>query len=283
MERLGENQQNQGTTGWENMAPRGEGQKGNQVERLPGPGFKEVAYYEMSKTQARAGERASRMGERLRDDKTGEDMKLVLADKAVFGVFDGAGGMGGGRDASRVATDVIEQAVDQLGIDPKSGEDLAKLLNYASRGVDKLNAKNGGHSASTGVLARIIERDDGQKSLAYASVGDSRIYVVDAGGAATQITKDEGFENYITNCLGGSEKMGPWDERTKQFGEISLRDGDRIVLCSDGITGDRGSDLMGPEELAAYVHETGNTAEAAEALVENARKNDDRTAIVVEV
>lgn len=276
MERISGNRQNQEPTGWENMAPK------NKVERETGPGFSEVAFYEMSRDQAWDNARSGRMGERLADDKTSEDTKLVLADKAIFGVFDGAGGMGGGRDASRVAARVVEQAVESLGIDPKSGEDLAKLLNYASRGIDKLNAKSGGKSASTGVLARIVEKD-GQKSLAYASVGDSRIYVVEKRGVATQITEDEGYENIITNCLGGLSKMGAWDERAKQYGDIPLIDGDRIVFCSDGITGDRGADLMEPDEVAAYVSAAENTAEAAQSLVENARKRDDRTAIVVEV
>lgn len=114
--------------------------------------------------------------------------------------------------------------------------------------------------------------------MAYAMVGDSRLYVVHKDGSVEQVTKDEGYENVITNALGNP--VGPGEGRTQQFGEFDIHDGDRFVLCSDGITGDKGTDLMSNEELGRIVMSSRSAREASLNLVNNARKKDDRTAIV---
>lgn len=252
----------------------------NMVERVKGPGFKEAAFYGMAREQVRAGERAS-LGERLEASSDNQDSELILADKGMFGVFDGAGGMGGGREASQTAKNTVEQIMQTPGIEPRTGADLAQMLNAASQDIDRMNKQTGGKAMTTGVLARIVERPDGSKQLAFASAGDSRIYVVN-GDQVRLLTRDEGYENKVSNSLGGPF-YEPSATRTKQYGEVNIRDGDRIVLCSDGITGDRGTDLMDERELGGYVSRSGNTAVAAQVLTENARKKDDRTAIVVEV
>ena len=68
--------------------------------------------------------------------------------------------------------------------------------------------------------------------------------------------------------------------RTKQYGEVELHQGDRVVLCSDGITGDYGSDLMSDRELGFIMSRSTDALEASKNLIASARKNDDRTAIV---
>ena len=67
----------------------------------------------------------------------------------------------------------------------------------------------------------------------------------------------------------------------KQFGEVKLKRGDKIVLCSDGITGDKGSDLMSNDEVASIVSRSANSEDASRNLVAGARKVDDRTALVI--
>ena len=54
------------------------------------------------------------------------------------------------------------------------------------------------------------------------------------------------------------------------------------MICSDGITGDVDAELMSEQEVGNIVSGV-DTAYAAQALAHNARKVDDRTAIVVEV
>ena len=52
------------------------------------------------------------------------------------------------------------------------------------------------------------------------------------------------------------------------------------MLCSDGITGDYGDDLMSDAEMASIVRGARTPDDAAKNLVALARKKDDRTALV---
>lgn len=78
------------------------------------------------------------------------------------------------------------------------------------------------------------------------------------------------------------------------IGVFNLQDGDRIVMCSDGIMGDwsdieglsnypgRGEETLTDEELVSAV-EGGTTEEALQRLLEAAKKIDDRSAIIFDV
>ena len=229
------------------------------------------SYYQISRAQAKQGMRAE-MGQRLPSDANCEDSSFIDPDSGFFGVFDGAGGHEGGRLASEIGASTIADLSMRNG-EPKTPDDLAKWLGEAGARI----RANSAAGVTTGTLAKVIKRPDGGKAVIYAHVGDSRLYIVHPDGRSELVTKDEGFERYITNALGqGNEKVN-------QAGYRELSDGDRIVLCSDGITGDKGTDLMSESELGRTVVGAGDTAYAAQALVHQARKNDDRTAIVAEV
>lgn len=201
-----------------------------------------------------------------------EDSMVVNKERGLFGVFDGAGGIKGGRLASQIAK---RAAAGFLISGAKRAEDLALTLDQVSYEIEKTDEAG----VTTGVLTQVVERE-GRKVLYYASVGDSRIYVV--GTEVRQLTRDEGFENKITNALGKLEGKSSWG-RTKQYGEYELKEGERVVLCSDGITGDFEKDRMSDRELGEIVREAETTEQAATRLAERAKKIDDRTAVVFEV
>ena len=232
------------------------------------------SYYQISRAQARNGMRAE-MGQRLPNDMNCEDSSFVDEEDGFFGIFDGAGGHEGGRRASNIGAETIADLMSKNG-EPKTPDELADWLDEASRRI--VNDSAAGYS--TGTLAKVIKRQDGGKGVIYAQVGDSRLYIVDKYGRATLVTKDEGYENVVTNALGNQKSSG---KVCVQAGYRELNDGDKLVLCSDGITGDKGTDLMSEDELGQTVMNAGGTAYAAQALVHQARKNDDRTAIVAEV
>ncbi|RYC74997.1 hypothetical protein G3RUM_00278 [Candidatus Nanosyncoccus alces] len=198
-----------------------------------------------------------------------EDAAYYNPALGLFAVFDGAGGMGGAARASELGVEATNQMISQKV--PERAEDLADILRVASDAIKHDPAAG----YSTGVIGKIVERE-GKKSLMYASVGDSRIYVV-RGKEAIQLTQDEGWGNKITNSLGLNEC------RVKQMGEFSLRGGDRIVFCSDGITGDYEPDFIPDDEFARIVKKAATADLAAWALANRATKRDDRTAIVVQV
>ncbi|MBR3329347.1 protein serine/threonine phosphatase 2C family protein [Candidatus Saccharibacteria bacterium] len=198
-------------------------------------------------------------------DQLCEDKELFRPDLKIFGVFDGAGGERGGKKASNTAASIVENLSQRF--DFTSGAHLKWALEQANDAV--VNDPVAGHS--TAVLAKVVEHKDG-RYLSYASVGDSRIYIVSRDGKVRQITKDEGEGNRIWNSLGTDE-----NGIVKQYGDIKLGSGDRIMMCSDGITGDYGTDLMSNEEIANIMCSAKNPGEAAERLMVAARKKDDRT------
>ena len=130
---------------------------------------------------------------------------------------------------------------------------------------------------TTAAIAGVVNRN-GRIMLAYASIGDSRIYIVDKAGKTRLITKDEGLGKFVENVVGQVRPDG--GPITQQFGEIDIHPGDRVVICSDGITGDYGLELMSEKELGGIVRNSHGPVDAAKNLLTAARKKDDRTAVV---
>ena len=212
-----------------------------------------------------------------------EDTSYIDENRGIFGVFDGAGGVGGygaGGVASRTAKEYLRERFGrQL---PESPSDLADALTGASREVAEKT-----EGVTTATVARLVQ-ENGKRFLDYAQAGDSRLYVVHNGNAR-QITQDEGYGRYVFNWLGaphGSEEGYIADDgrstKVIQCGRVEISSGDRIVLCSDGITGDTKDEEMREEELGRIVEDAGHVQSAARALVERAKKIDDRTAVVVQ-
>ena len=235
----------------------------------------EVGYWQTSRKQAYEGQvTKENISKGLWADERCEDSYYVRPDQQMYGVFDGAGGMRGGRAASRLVENVVREFSDNYILE--SGANLAYVLNAADERV--LNDENAG--VSTAVLVKVVQHE-GRTKLAYASVGDSRIYIVDKNNNVRQITHDEGEGSVIWNAIGASrEGLVQGSSRTEQYGEVELHQGDRVVLCSDGITGDYDSDIMSDRELGFIMSRSTDALEASKNLIASARKNDDRTAIV---
>ena len=203
------------------------------------------------------------------NNRKNEDASFYSPERGVFAVFDGAGGEKGAARAAGLAKKITGEAVAEKV--PRTARDLKEMLEKANEAV----YKDDDAGITTGATCCVTEKN-GEKHLCYAAAGDSRIYII-RGGRAHQITKDEGFGRFIDNALGMD------GARVRQFGEIRLFKGDKIVICSDGITGDYEKDFIPEKEFVSIVEKAKNAKEAAAGLVKRATKIDDRTAIVVEV
>lgn len=218
-----------------------------------------------------AGARTANKGNLIGNpNRANEDAAYYDPENALFGVFDGAGGEAGASRASGLASGVMAEAVREQS--PNTMNDLASILSKANDTI-KYDTEAG---YSTAVVGKIVE-DSGGKKLLWASMGDSRIYLIRESGPAIQITTDEGEGSTITNALGAP------NGRVNEFGEVPLHDGDRIMFCSDGITGDVEKDFIPNDELANIVRSANTADDAAIALINRATKIDDRTAVVVQV
>lgn len=210
----------------------------------------------------------------------GEDRYVCKENYGLFGVFDGVGGSLGGADAAETAAAQLSAAAQRsphsqfTRVSPHVAEEwLIKTLDKISNNISRHS--DSGYTTAT--VARLVE-SNGEQFIVWASIGDSRLYLV-RSGRAIPMTSDEGVGRYLYRAMGLDEQ----NNRTiNQSGRVQFRPSDRIVIVTDGITGDVGEQLMSAEEVARIVSSEATAQGAAQQLVHLSRKHDDGTALVVE-
>jgi serine/threonine protein phosphatase PrpC len=212
-----------------------------------------------------------------------EDSYMVH--EPLFAVADGMGGHQGGEVASRLALETLKRVAES------PDAELADVVREANRVVFRKAAQDPGLAGMGTTLTAVLAGDGG---LLLAHVGDSRAYLV-RDGRMKQLTKDhtvvqrlvdEGRltqieasmhpqRSILTNALGVDEEIRVDEEI------LEVRPGDRLLLCSDGLTGmiddDRISDLLGANR---------DPQAACDALVDAANEaggQDNVTAVVIDV
>lgn len=157
-----------------------------------------------------------------------EDRSLVdvRAGVLVVAVADGVGGEHGGDVASEAAVNEIARAFFR-----KRRRDIGKNLTEALTAVNDAvlgatRSKGLDHAATTVVAAAI----EGRRAV-IANLGDSRAYLL-RDAALRQVTTDHSgsVQRSITRFAGDPRGVRP-DVFREEF-----RPGDRLLLCSDGIT-----------------------------------------------
>jgi protein phosphatase len=171
-------------------------------------------------------------------------------------VADGMGGHAAGEVASRMAISMLVSLVLELPnwflkVDDDAEHEMEKRARSIVRKVGAVMFKEGHDHAelrgmgSTLTIARSLGRD-----LLIIHVGDSRAYLlrdgklnrltkdhtyaqmlVDCGRLEACDVADSGVRHILTNALGGSTEGVDVDVDLLQ-----LEDGDRLMLCSDGLT-----------------------------------------------
>jgi serine/threonine protein phosphatase PrpC len=195
----------------------------------------------------------------------------ILIDPPLYIVADGMGGHRGGDVASQLALATIEQlASEGRGTLP----DHVRGANRAvwDRSVEDERLSGMG---TTLTAAQI----DGASAL-IAHVGDSRAYLL-REGKLRQLTTDHTLvermvrsgeiteaeadvhphKNVLTRSLGTDEEVEV-DEDT-----VALLDGDRLLLCSDGLTG-----MVTEDQIQAILENSEQPQQAADRLVKAANR-----------
>lgn len=198
-----------------------------------------------------------------------EDAIYCNPESAVFGIFDGEDNVNNAMKASEIAATVARESVEDAA--PEDTDDMAEMVESINDAV--YYDQTAGHS--TGTIGRVIIKN-GKKFLLYASIGDSRIYLV-RDGDARQITTDENEKNANPNTLGKSMVS------IRQIGEIPLKQNDCVVFCSNGVTDNFDHDFVSSKEFATTITHSSSASHAANALIKKSTVPDDRTAIVVKV
>ena len=181
-----------------------------------------------------------------------EDNFSIHEDLGLYIVSDGVGGLRAGDKASEIVTKVlpikIREGIEEGVDDIKSLSNLlGESISYISRQINKYsNTEEGVKGAGATVVCTLI-RDN---KLIVAHMGDSRAYRFRDGELepltldhsivamllySGQITKEEAEKHparhTITRYVGMKGKQKP------ELSVKAIKDGDLILLCTDGLTG----------------------------------------------
>lgn len=204
---------------------------------------------------------------RVREDNEDRCVAREAHGILLLAVADGVGGSAGGEVAANAA--IVELADRFFGAPGRRSveERLADAVRDANTAVLRAAEASGNTDAATTLVTAAIAGD----RAVIANLGDSRAYLV-RDGEARQLTEDHHAERTpaITRFAGDPRGVQP-----DVFME-DLRLGDRILLCSDGLTRH-----VGAEEIARLA--AGDPDSAANALVELAleRGGEDNVTVVV--
>ncbi|TGK23062.1 serine/threonine-protein phosphatase [Leptospira yasudae] len=199
----------------------------------------------------------------------------------ILALADGMGGHISGEIASRMTLEKLawtERAIQPLEELPRAGwQNLFRKINHEINDHAKATGRLGMGTTLVGALF-------GRRKVLVFNMGDSRAYHLSAQGVH-KITVDHSFSDtvkghpmprsYITSCIGG----GTTDLQMDLFDITgSLNEGDRILLCTDGLT-----DVIKIDDLEEILRNATNAKEACSHLSEeaNLRMTKDNTSVIV--
>ncbi|MDQ3962634.1 MAG: Stp1/IreP family PP2C-type Ser/Thr phosphatase [Actinomycetota bacterium] len=212
-----------------------------------------------------------------------------VASAPLFAVADGMGGHIAGDVASATAIEVLQNEGAQISAaDPDS---LVRVLQDANTAIyDKATGDPTLHGMGTTCTLVIVDGTTAQ----IAHVGDSRAYLF-RNGELSQITDD----HTLVGRMVSEGRLSPEEAEhhpqrsiiTRALGvdssvdvdllSLELAEGDRLLICSDGL-----SSMIGADEITSVLTEDGDAQVAADRLVERANDaggEDNITVVVIDV
>ncbi|HEX4909061.1 MAG TPA: Stp1/IreP family PP2C-type Ser/Thr phosphatase, partial [Actinomycetes bacterium] len=222
--------------------------------------------------------------------KNNEDS--YLSSKPVAAVADGMGGHSAGEVASAIAIEELAALRDRGPWDNETAatDDLKQAILRANRRIREMAASDRKLNGMGTTLVALLEDGD---MVHVANVGDSRGYLL-RQGELSQVTVDHSLVQELVD----DGRLSPEDaERHPQRSVITralgidpevefdlftykLQVGDRLLLCSDGL-----SDVVEPAQIRNVLLRVRNSHEAARKLVTVANEQggpDNITVIVVD-
>jgi PPM family protein phosphatase len=204
-----------------------------------------------------------------------------------FVVADGMGGHAGGQEASRIATEAIaSHLMDNWSVDTDAIALLQEAFLKANRAIVE-DQRQSPERSDMGTTAVAVVFPENSPPLC-AHVGDSRLYRL-RGAELTQITEDHTWIAHAVksgNLSPEQARSHPWrhvlaqclgreDLHKVEVQALDVQSGDRLLLCSDGLTEELSDPL-----IAIYLEEE-SCQKAAVGLVEAAKDKGGRDNITV--
>jgi PPM family protein phosphatase len=217
--------------------------------------------------------------------RTGNEDSFLVDDRLeLYAVADGMGGHVAGEIASATAIEALRAAV-------ASGKALDAAITLANSAIfDKAATDPGLAGMGTTLTAVVL----GESTLLIGHVGDSRAYRI-RGGTLEQLTEDHSLvEELVREGRLSPEEAAVHPRRsviTRALGmdpqvevdlyTIDAQTGDRILLCSDGLT-----TMLQDEEVLRVAETERDPRLAADRLVDAANEaggEDNITVLIIDV
>jgi PPM family protein phosphatase len=226
-----------------------------------------------------------------------EDPELADLEAYLMLVADGLGGAAAGEHASAL---VVREAKKYALLaakwffsqdDPNENVRLSLLREGLNRIDQQLVSEAEGHAALAGMGSTLTAACSFGAELFLVHVGDSRAYLfrgneleqlttdhtlaqrmVDSGLLAPESLRTSRVRHILTNALGAQQGVVPETEK------LRLADGDRLLICSDGLT-----EMLSDNQIAEVLRTHPRSTDASHALIEAALDRggkDNVTAIV---
>ena len=211
-----------------------------------------------------------------------EDGFLIDRELRLAAVADGMGGHSGGEVASATALEALHAAFSESG----GLRDAVLAANDAV--LDRADERPELRGMGTTLTAGVLGDDD---TLLVGHVGDSRAYLVQ-GGEFSRITTDHSLVEELIAAGELTEEEAERDPRrsmiTRALGldadlvvdlyPVPLEPGDRVMICSDGLT-----NMIGEDTIFDLLASESDPSVAAQRLVDaaNAAGGVDNTTVVV--
>ena len=199
-------------------------------------------------------------------------------------VADGMGGHKAGDFASKFTVEVVKREIagSRSRKPEKVLHDAIQVANRELIRVASMDVKLEG-MGTTLVVATVIG-----DTLYFANIGDSRLYLIDDN--IKQLSKDHSLVEEMVR-LGGikaedarnhpdkniiTRAMGVKDEAEADFYEFRIKRGDKILMCTDGL-----SNMVEDEDMFGLVKGSRDVVEAVQMLIDRANSNGGRDNIGV--
>ena len=213
-----------------------------------------------------------------------DDPDLADLEAFLMLVADGMGGAAAGEHASALVVREVKKyallaAKWFFGLDDPNDDVRMRLLRQGLDHIDKkLISQAEGDAALTGMGSTLTAACSYGSELLLVHVGDSRAYLfrhdeleqlttdhtlaqrmVDAGLLGPESLRTSRVRHILINALGANPGVVPETEK------LRLADGDRLMICSDGLT-----EMLSDKQIAEVLRSYHKPAAACQALVDAA-------------
>lgn len=241
--------------------------------------------------------RSAGLSDRGKRREENEDAFFLSDDAGLYVVSDGMGGRQAGGLASRMVVELLPRQIQAQKPPPptRRGPEAAARLLARSIGIvnEMLLDKTRDLPNARGLGATVTALLETKAGLALGHLGDSRAYLM-RNGVLERLTKDHTVADLLLEAGQIAKRqfrnhpgrhmltrhIRLEDCPAPDTGLLNVRPGDRLLLCSDGLTG-----MLKDREIGKILWETADRERACRLLIERANEEggkDNITAVIVD-